>query len=150
MTSFISILPVYGFQKNWKICVVLLYGSEILSKNWDIWNPKFQQNSTVYYFYFYFLAFLAFFFLFHVPNLCKNYRICCGILLEALEILLTISGKFSKFFLKKILICEIFFFKILRFTICFFIFFIVFNILFSISSICSYRKILEFFFYFVD
>jgi len=33
LTSFISILPVYGFQKNWKICVVLLYGSEILSKN---------------------------------------------------------------------------------------------------------------------
>jgi len=30
-------------------------------KNWDIWNPEFQQNSIVYYFFFIFLAVLAFF-----------------------------------------------------------------------------------------
>ena len=40
------------------------------------------------------------------------------------------------------MICEIFFFKILRFTICVFI---IFYILFSISSICSCQKILEIF-----
>jgi len=33
MISFFCILPVYGFQKNCKIFVVLLCGSEILSKN---------------------------------------------------------------------------------------------------------------------
>jgi len=34
LTSFFSILPVYGFQKKFEnFCVVLLYGSEILSKN---------------------------------------------------------------------------------------------------------------------
>jgi len=82
---FFSILAVYGFQKNFKILfVVLLYGSEILSKNsvklwfffsknnWDIWNPKFQQNSIVYYFVFTFLAFLAFCFLFHLSKLVQK------------------------------------------------------------------------------
>jgi len=34
LTSFFSILPFYGFQKKLKdFCVVLLYGSEILSKD---------------------------------------------------------------------------------------------------------------------
>ena len=59
----------------------------------------------------------------------------------------------SKSSFKKILICEIiFFFKILRFTIYFFIFFISFDILYSISSICTCQKIIEIFmfFYFMD
>jgi len=30
---FFSILPIYGIQKIVTFCVVLLYGSEILSKN---------------------------------------------------------------------------------------------------------------------
>jgi len=49
-----------------------LYGSEILSKNWDIWNIKFQQNSIVYYFFFIFLAFLAFCFRFHLSKLVQK------------------------------------------------------------------------------
>jgi len=63
-------------------------------KNWDIWNPKFQQNSVVYYFFFTFLAFLAFFFYFTYPNLSENYGIFYSVLLEGLENLPTISGKF--------------------------------------------------------
>ena len=49
-----------------------MYGSEILSKNWDIWNPKFQQNSIVYYFFLIFLAFFAFYFLLHLSKLVQN------------------------------------------------------------------------------
>jgi len=41
-------------------------------KNWDIWNPKFQQNSIVYYFVFIFLAFWAFCFLFHLSKLVQK------------------------------------------------------------------------------
>jgi len=26
-------------------------------KNWDIWNPKFQQNSIIYYFFLFFSIF---------------------------------------------------------------------------------------------
>ena len=93
-------------KKNKNFCVVLLYGSEILSKNfaklwffcskknWDNWNPKFQQNSIVYNFFFIFLAFRHFVFYFTYPNLSKNYRIFCSILLEGLEILPTISWIF--------------------------------------------------------
>ena len=55
--------------------------------------------------------------------------------------------KILKVLFKKILICEIFFFKILRFTI-FFIFF-NFDNLFSISSICTCQKILEIFIFFI-
>jgi len=68
LTSFFSYFTCLWFSKELEnFCVVLLYGSEILSKNWDIWNPKVQQNSIVYYFFFNFLAFLAFRFVFHVP-----------------------------------------------------------------------------------
>jgi len=44
----------------------------MLSKNWDNWNPKFQQNSIVYYFFFIFLAFLTFCFLFHLSKLVQK------------------------------------------------------------------------------
>jgi len=130
------------------------YGSEILSKNWDIWNTKFQQNSTVYYLFFIFLAFLAFCFLFHLSKLVQK--------LWNFFVVFDWNGyRFYQRFLenckssfKKILICEIFIFsKILRFTICFFYFFIIFDILFSISSICTCQQILEifmFFFCFMD
>jgi len=39
-------------------------------KNLDISNPKFQQNSIIYYF--------VFIFYFTYPNLLKNYRIFCS------------------------------------------------------------------------
>jgi len=40
-------------KKLENFCVVLLYGYEILSKNLDIWNPKFQQNSIELFVVFY-------------------------------------------------------------------------------------------------
>jgi len=53
---------------------------------------------------------------------------------------------------KKILICEIFFFQNFAVYYFFFYFFIIFDILFSIWSICTCKKILEIFrfFYFMD
>ena len=55
----------------------------------------------------------------------------------------------SKSSFTKLQICEIiFFFKIPGFTISFFYFFIIFNIFFSISCICTCQKILEIFMFF--
>jgi len=124
-----------------------------LKKNLDIWNPKFQQNSIVYYFFLVFQHLWHFFFNFTYPTLSKNYGIFCSVLFEGLEIWPTIFWKILKVVSKKnIDMWNTSFFKILRFTICFFYFFIIFNILFSISSICTCQKILEIFmfFYFMD
>jgi len=66
LTSFFSILPVYGFKKSLKT-FVLFYCMDprflsknsaklwflFSKKNWDIWNQKFQQNSIIYYFFFF-------------------------------------------------------------------------------------------------
>jgi len=89
----------------------LLYGSEILSKNyakvrffffkksWYIWNPKFHQNWIIYYFFLIFLEFLAyFFFYFTYPNLSKNSKNFCGALLYGLQILWENSGKLLNFY----------------------------------------------------
>jgi len=65
-----------------------------LQKIWDIWNPKFQQNSIVYYFIFIFSIFDIFYSCFTYPNLSKTYDIFCGVLLEGLEISSTNSGNF--------------------------------------------------------
>jgi len=64
-----------------------------------------------------------FFFNFTHPTLSKNYGIFCSVLFEGLEILPTIFWKILKVISKKnIDMWNSFFFKILRFTICFFIF----------------------------
>jgi len=85
LTSFFfSILPVYGFTKKIKsfvlfYCMNPRFYQKILQnygffvkKNWDIWYPKFQQNSIVYYFVFIFLVFLAFCLLFHLSKLVQK------------------------------------------------------------------------------
>jgi len=95
LAFFFSVLPLYGFQKKFKISVLFYYMDlriyqKILQnyslfffkKNWDIWNPKFQQNSIVYYFFFIFLEFLHFVFYFTYPNLSKNYESFCNVLME--------------------------------------------------------------------
>jgi len=87
-----------------------LYGSEILSKNWDIWNPKFQQNSIVYYFFFTFLAFLALCSLFHVPKLIQKLWNFLWCFIGRVRDFTNNFWKFLKVLLKKILICEICFF----------------------------------------
>jgi len=96
-------------------------------KDWDIWNSKFQLNSIVYYFFFIFLQFLAFCFLFHLSKLVQklwNFLYC---FIGMVRDFTNDFWKFLKVLLKKILICEIIFvFKILRFTICFFMFFYYF------------------------
>ena len=74
-----------------KFCKTMVF---LFNKNWDIWNPKFQQNFIVYYFFFIFSVFLAFCFLFHLSKLVQKLWNFCSILLEGLEILPTISEKF--------------------------------------------------------
>ena len=113
-------------------------------------KSRIQQNLIVYYFFLCFQHFWRFVFYFTYPNMSKNYKIFCSALLERLEILLTISEKILKVFLKKIWICEIFFFsKFCGLLFVFFIFFIIFDILFSISSICTCQQILEIFMFFI-
>jgi len=55
---------------------------------------NFNKILSFINFFLVFLAFLAFFFYFTYPNLSKNYGIFYSVLLEGLEILPTISGKF--------------------------------------------------------
>jgi len=108
-----------------------LYGSEILSKNWDIWNPKFQQNSIVYYFFFNFLAFLAYWLLFHVPKLVQKLWNFLWCFIGRVRDFTNNFWKFLKVLLKKILMWNMFFVKILRFTICFFIFYYFWHFIFN-------------------
>jgi len=118
-----------------KVCKTTVFF--FFKRSWDIWNPKFQQNSIVYYFFFIFLAFLAFCFLFHLSKLVQKLwnflKYCFGRVGEFANDF----WKILKVHFKKIMTCEFFFFKILQFTICFFHFCIILDILFSISSICT-------------
>ena len=107
---------------------------------------KFHRLLFVFLFV---LHFRNLFFYFTYPNLSKNFKHFCGVLFEGLEILSMILG-ISKISFTKRQICEIiFFFKILRFTICFFYFVIIFEIFFSISSIYTCQKVLEIFMFFI-
>jgi len=149
---FLLFLTFY-FQKNCKICVSLLYGSEILSKNWGISNPKFQQNSIVFYFFFIFLAYLALCLLFYVPKLIQKLWNFLWCFIGRVTDFTNDFWKILKVHSKKILICEIFFFQISAvYYLFFFYFFISFDILFSIPSICTCQNMLEIFmfFYFMD
>jgi len=93
-----------------------------VKKEWDIWNPKFQKNSIVYYFLFIILAFSAFCFLFHLSKLVQKFWNFLWCFIRRIRDFTSDFWKILKVLLKKLFICEIFFFKILRFTICYFIF----------------------------
>ena len=103
-------------------------------------------------FLFYFLAFLAFFSSISPIQTCQK-------IMEFFVVFYS-KGHFTNDFWKilkvllekKILICEIFFFQNFAVYYFFFYFFIIFDILFSIWSICTCKKILEIFrfFYFMD
>jgi len=83
LTSFFLVyLPIF-VKKILKFLCFLLYRSEILSKNstkqwfffkkiWYIWNPKFHQNSLIYYFFLLFLAFLTSFFAISPIQTCQK------------------------------------------------------------------------------
>jgi len=117
-------------------------------KNWDIWNPKFQQYSIVYYCVFTFLAFLAFCFLFHLSKLVQklwNFLLC---FIGRVRDFTNAFWKILKVLLKKILICEVIFFQNSAVYYLFFIFFYFWHF-FSISSICTCQKIIEIFMFFL-
>jgi len=70
LTSFFLFYLLIVIKKFLKFLCFLFYESEILSRNsaklwfffmkiWYIWNPKFHQNSIIYYFFLIFLAFLT-------------------------------------------------------------------------------------------
>jgi len=101
---------------------------------------KFQHNSIVYYFFFIFLAFLTFCFLFLVSKLVQKLWNFLWCFIGRLRDFTNNLWKFLKVLLKKILICEIFFFQ--NFTVYYLVFysFFIFDILFSISSICTCEK----------
>jgi len=147
LTSFFHFTCLWFSKKFQNFCLVVLYGSEILPKNstklwfffkrnWDIWNPKFQQNSIVYNFVFIFLPFLAFYFLFHLSKTC----------LKIMEFLVVFYWKCKRFyqrFLKNSKSClkknidmwNIFFQNSTVYYL--FLYFFIFDILFSICSICT-------------
>jgi len=92
----------------YKLCKTTVF---FFKKRWDIWNLKFQQNSIVYYFFFIFLAFLAFCFLFHVPKDVQNLWHFLSCFTGRVRDFTNDFWKIQKVLLKKILICEIFFFS---------------------------------------
>jgi len=165
LTSVFFILPVYGFQKNCKIfCVVLLYRFEILSKkSAKLWT-FFQKNlrylkskiSTKFnclLFFSIFLGFLAFCFVFHLSKVVQklwNFLWCfIGRVRDFTNDFLENSKSSFK---KNIDMSNILFFSKFCGLLFVFYFFIIFDILFSISSICTCQKILQIFmfFYFMD
>jgi len=114
--------------------VFLFYGLEILSKNFgkswnvyqkniDIWNPKFFINSIVYYMFFYSFSILVIFFSYFTdPNLSKIMEFLWCFIGRVRDFTNDFLENSKSSFKKNIDMWNIFFFKILRFTICFFIF----------------------------
>jgi len=72
LKKFLKVVFFYCMDPRFYQKILQNYGF-FFQKNWDIWNPKFQENSIVYYFFFIFLAFLAFFLLFHLSKLVKKF-----------------------------------------------------------------------------
>jgi len=128
LTSFFSILHVYGFQKIVKcLCCFIAWIRDFIKK---LRYVKYKMSTKFHLFLFYFFStFDILFYQRFYQRFLENSK---------------------SFFKKNIDMWNNFFFKILRFTICFFNFFI-FHILFSISSICICQQILEIFmlFYFM-
>jgi len=122
-----------------------LYGSKILSKNWDIWNKKFQQNYIVYYIFFIFLAFLAFCFLFRLSKLVLKLWNFLWYFIGRVKDFTNDFWKILKVALKRILICEIFFFfKILWLNIWFFIFLLFLTFYFQFRPSVVVKKFQKF------
>jgi len=119
-------------------------------KNWDIWNPKFQQKSIVYYFFFIYLAFLAFCFLFHLSKLLQKLWSFLKYFIGRVRDFANVFCEILKVLLKKIMICKIFLFsKFCVLLFAFLFFFVIFDILFSSSSISTCQKIQEIFMFFL-
>ena len=151
------------FKKVKIFCVVLFFGSEILSKNsatlWFFFGKKLRylksKISTKFHcLLFFFLVFQHFWHFFSISPIHTCLKI------TGFFVVFYWKGKRfyqqflenSKSSFKKTLICEIFFFKFCG-LLFIFLFFIIFDILFSISSICTCQKVQEIFiflFYFVD
>ena len=94
----------------------------------------------------FFQHFLHFFFLFHQSKLVQKLWNFLQYVIGRVRDFTNDFLKILKELLKKILVCEIFFFsKFYMFSI---YFFIIFDILFSISSICTFQQILEIFMFF--
>ena len=131
-----------------KLCKTMVF---FCKKNWDIWNPKFQQNSIIYYFFFILSAFSAFCFLFHLSKFVHELWNFLWCFTRRIRDFTSDFWNILKVLLKKLLICEIFFFENSAVYYLFFSFCIVFDILFSISSISTCQKIKEIFrfFYFM-
>ena len=103
---FFSILPVYSFQKKFKI-FVLFYCMDprfyqkilqnydfFIKKNWDIRNQKFQQNSTVSISFLFVNICDIFYSISPIQTCPKIMKIFVVFLFDGFEILPTISRKF--------------------------------------------------------
>ena len=150
LKSFFSILPVYGFPKNCKNFVLFYCIDPIFYKKFEIFEiQNFNKIPSFTISFLFFLAFLAFCFLFHLPKLEQKLQNFLWCFIARVRYFTNDFWKILKVLLKKILICEIFFFLNSE-VYYFFYFVIIFDILFLISSICTCQKILELFmlFYF--
>jgi len=122
--------------------------------NWDIWNPKFQQNSTVYYFLFIFLEVFAFCFLFHLSKLVQKLWNFLQCFIGRVRYFTNDLWKIVKVLFKKIFICEIIFFfqnsALYNLFFLFFLLFLTFYFQFRLSVLVKkFYKFLRFF-YFMD
>jgi len=99
-----------------------LYRSEILSKIWNIRNTKFQQNSTVYNFFLFFSIFGILFSISPIQTCPKIMEFFVMFYWKGYRFYQRFLENSKSSFKKNIDMWNIFFFKILRFTICSFIF----------------------------
>ena len=141
---------MYGSEILWKISAKLRICSQKKFEIFEIQNFNEIPSFTISFLFFF--AFLAFCFLFHLSKLIQklfNFLYC---FIRRVRDFTNYFCKILKVLFKKIDMWNILFFKILWFAICFFYFFLIFDILFSISSICTCQKIIQTFmiFYFMD
>ena len=120
-------------------------------KNWDILNPKFQQNPIVYYFFFIFLAFFEFCFLFHLSKLGQKLWNFLWCFIGRIRDLTSNFWKILKVLLKSLLMCEIFFFQSSTVYGLVFIFLLFFTFYFQFCLCVLVKKFYKFlgFFYFM-
>ena len=121
LTFFFYFVYLYLSKNSGNFYVFLFYGLEILSnifeKSWNVFlkniclKSKIRQKFHYLLFVvFIFLAFLAFCFLFHVPKLVKKLWNFLWCFIRRVRYFTNDFWKILKVLLKKILICEIFFF----------------------------------------
>jgi len=126
-----------------KLCKTMFF----LSKKFEIFEI---QNFIIYYFFFIFLAFLAFCFLFNLSKLVQKWWNFLWCFIGRIRDFTSDFWKILKVLLKQLLICEIFFFfKNLRFTICFFIFVLYFTFLFQFRLSVLVKKFYKFLWFFI-